>query len=66
MSRKPCPFCRTARTVLLSLLLGAAAGYAAVASGVGTDTGMLATFVAALLPWLWWGRRHRLDKRPPE
>jgi disulfide bond formation protein DsbB len=66
MRRRPCPFCRLARTGLLSLVLGAVAGYAADRSDAGADVGMLATFVAALLPWLWWGRRHRLDTRPPE
>jgi hypothetical protein len=66
MSRRPCPFCRLARTGLLSLALGAAAGYAAARSAVGADAGMLATFVAALLPWLWWARRQRPDTRPPD
>ncbi|MCB1772463.1 MAG: hypothetical protein KDI88_02505 [Gammaproteobacteria bacterium] len=60
-TRGPCRFCRTVRTGLLSLLLGATTGYIAVWSGAGTDAGMLATFVAAVVPWLWWARRNRLS-----
>ena len=49
------------RTVLAALLLGLGGGLGAHLLGAGSEGSMLATFVGALLPVLWYQRRTRAD-----
>jgi hypothetical protein len=47
------------RTVLLSLLLGAGGGFAAMAAGGSQDLSMIATFCGAIAPLMWFNRHRR-------
>ena len=49
MPAKPCAHCRLIRTILLSLLCGAGAGFAVLAYGGSTELSMALTFCAALV-----------------
>lgn len=60
MSKPACPRCRLIRTVLLSILLGGAAGFAVHVYGGSQTASMLATFFAAISPLLWQARRNRM------
>jgi hypothetical protein len=60
MSGTKCTRCRLIRTVLLSALLGAGAGFAVLALGGSQDLSMVATFCGAVAPVLWSNRRDRV------
>lgn len=61
MAAKPsCRICLTLRVMLLSVLLGGAAGFGTVALGGSSDLSMAATFGGAILPVLWFARRNRV------
>jgi len=59
MAKAECPRCRLIRTVLLSILLGGAAGFAVLAYGGSQNGSMLATFLAAIAPMLLQARKNR-------
>lgn len=58
MPRK-CRTCRIIRTALLSLLLGAGAGFGVLTAGGSAEQSMLATFAGAIGPVLWLARKSR-------
>jgi hypothetical protein len=62
VAKAHCGFCRLLRTVLAAALLGVAGGFGAHALGAGSEASMLATFVGAILPLLWYQRRSRVEK----
>ncbi len=49
------------RTVLAAALLGSGGGLGVHLLGAGREVSMLATFLGALLPVLWYQRRTRAD-----
>jgi len=61
-----CPRCRVIRTILLSLLLGGAAGFAVLKLGGSQTDSMLATFFGAITPLLWLARKNRIRRADPE
>ena len=61
-----CPLCRAIRTILLSFLLGGAAGFAALKLGGSQNDSMLATFFGAIAPLLWLARKNRIRREDPE
>lgn len=66
MSKPACARCSLIRTVLLSVLLGAGAGFAVHFYGGSQTTSMLATFFAAISPLLWQARRNRIRREDAE
>lgn len=54
-----CVRCARIRLVLLSVVLGAGAGFAVLACGGSQDSSMAATFFAAIAPVLWHARSSR-------
>lgn len=62
MAKAECPRCGIVRTVLLSVLLGGAAGFAALAFGGSQSESMMATFFGAIAPLLWLARKNRIRK----
>lgn len=66
MREKVCARCRLLRTALLCTLLGGAAGFGVLAYGGSADESMAATFLAALMPVLWYNRQHRLGRSGSE
>ena len=63
MREKVCARCRLLRTALLCSVLGGAAGFVVLAYGGSANESMAATFLAALVPVLWYNRQNRLG--PP-
>jgi hypothetical protein len=61
-----CPRCRAIRTILLSVLLGGAAGFAALKLGGSQNDSMLATFFGAIAPLLWLARKNPIRDEDPE
>lgn len=61
LTKTGCGLCRVLRTVLAAALLGLGAGWGAHWLGAGGEVSMLATFVGAILPVLWYQRRTRAD-----
>ena len=59
MSKTTCRRCLWIRALILAMLLGAAAGWLSIHYGAGRQLSMLATFVAAVLPLLWYARSTR-------
>ena len=57
--RKDCTLCAKIAIVLLCAVLGAAAGFAAVAAGASSEMSMAATFLGAMVPLMWQARRSR-------
>jgi len=63
MSQTKCARCRLIRTVLLSVVLGAGAGFGVLAYGGSSNVSMTATFVGAFLPVLWLVRQNRAGRK---
>jgi len=61
-----CPRCRAIRTILLSVLLGGAAGFAVLKLGGSQNDSMLATFFGAIAPLLWLARKNRIRREDAE
>lgn len=59
MSVPGCAICRKVRLVVMCVLLGGGGGLAVAAAGGSQTWSMLATFVGAIVPLMWWARRNR-------
>jgi len=66
MGKAACARCGMIRMVLLSILLGAGAGFAVHAYGGSQTASMLATFFGAIFPLLWQARRNRRRRGDPK
>ena len=62
MNTEHCSICRIIRTALLSVLLGAAAGYFVLDVSGSVDLSMTATFMGAIVPILWHARQNRVRR----
>lgn len=66
MNASACAPCRVLRMVLLILVLGGAAGFVVLAAGGSQESSMMATFIGAIAPLLWWARKNRIRKDESE
>lgn len=65
-TKKICHICLVVRTFVLSVLLGAGAGYGVLVIGGSAGLSMAATFFAAIAPVLWLARQNRISRTGSE